>query len=192
MGCGVVLVPASPEPVRVVVNRNPPMPRRVNDVPPLPPTPWRDTLSDDPEEHELLAPLRANPADEAARMVYADWLEQRGEVGRAWFVRLEGDVTVPRPELGDPAWRAITSRGQISRCHLEPCPKRWDMLEARADDERTRFCTTCEWPVKYCVDAEAAHRVGANDRCPIAIDASLDGREGRLAFDRGLALPPKR
>lgn len=186
-GCG-----NGPVVERVVVTRNPPMPRRENRVPPLEPTPWRATLSDDPAEHELLVPLRANPADAGARMVYADWLEQHGEVARAWLVRHEGDVATPRPELGDAAWRAIASRAGIWRCHQEPCPKRWDLLEAREDDERTRSCTTCDWPVKYCVDGEAAFRVGANDRCPIALDASLELREGRLAFDRGLALPPSR
>lgn len=165
------------------------MPQRTNAVPPLPATPWRVWLAEDRTEHDLLAPLRANPADEGGRMVYADWLEQRGDE-RAWFVRHEGDVE-ERAAPGEPAWRAITSRARIWRCHREPCPNRWDLLAAIAGDERARTCTTCQWPVRYCVDAEAAFQIGANDRCPIVIDAGTDGREGRLAFDRGLALPPK-
>jgi uncharacterized protein (TIGR02996 family) len=179
------VLPAGGGPRPSFTLRNPPMPRPVR-APPLPPTPWRGQLAANPDEHELLAPLRLRPSDEGVRMVYADWLEQRGEVARARFVRLQGDST---DDAGDAAWRAITSRGQVWRCHREPCTQRWDLLEARADDERTRDCATCSLPVKYCVDVDAAMRVGANDRCPITIDASIDGREGRLAFDRGLGIP---
>jgi uncharacterized protein (TIGR02996 family) len=175
-------------PGEAVIMRNPPMPvSRDHLAPPLSPTPWRAVLSDDPAEHGFLVPLRARPGDEGVRMVYADWLEQRGEVDGAQFVRHEGLVT---QAVGDPSWRSIVSRGNIARCHQEgeACPKRWDKLEARADDERGRTCATCHEVVRYCVDGDAALRCGLHHRCPITLDAQVDARAGRNAFDRGLAL----
>ncbi len=170
--------------------RNPPMPASIDHLaPPLFPTPWRATVSTVPGEQALLAPLRARPSDEGARLVYADWLEQRGEVARAWFVRHEGDVDRNRA-VGDPSWRSITSRGDIARCHQEgeACPKRWDKLDACADDERARTCATCHQRVRYCVDTDAALRCGLHDQCPISIDGSVESLAGKAAFDRGLAL----
>jgi uncharacterized protein (TIGR02996 family) len=37
----------------------------------------------------LLAEILANPDDDAPRLVYADWLEDHGETGRAEFIRLQ-------------------------------------------------------------------------------------------------------
>ncbi len=73
-------------------------------------------------EAELLAAVAADPADAAARMVYADWLEQAGD-RRARFIRqhqrvapLEpdhpdrraGEEELSRERAGlDPAWLAV-------------------------------------------------------------------------------------
>ena len=41
----------------------------------------------DSEEQSFRQELEANPSDDNARMVYADWLETQGELPRAEFLR---------------------------------------------------------------------------------------------------------
>src|SRR5262245_57678825 len=40
-------------------------------------------------EAAFLADIRAHPDDDAPRLVFADWLEEHGEEGRAELIRLE-------------------------------------------------------------------------------------------------------
>ena len=41
------------------------------------------------ERDALLAAIHAAPEDDAPRLVYADWLEEHGEVERAEFIRIQ-------------------------------------------------------------------------------------------------------
>lgn len=41
--------------------------------------PWPEPRPRPPEEEAFLRAITANPADEATRLVYADWLEERGD-----------------------------------------------------------------------------------------------------------------
>jgi uncharacterized protein (TIGR02996 family) len=41
-----------------------------------------------PDEEAFLAGIRRRPADDATRLVYADWLEERGEGRRAEYLRV--------------------------------------------------------------------------------------------------------
>jgi uncharacterized protein (TIGR02996 family) len=90
-----------------------------------PPPVWRapPELADDPTEQQLLAQLRDAPGDPATRLVYADWLEQRGEPGRAALVRHTGwpDALLH----GTPAWRAIVAAAPIEDCTEPGCPAGW-------------------------------------------------------------------
>ena len=49
----------------------------------------------------LLAAIRAAPADDAPRLVYADWLDEHGQPERAEFIRLQCELA----RRGDPALR---------------------------------------------------------------------------------------
>jgi uncharacterized protein (TIGR02996 family) len=53
----------------------------------------------------LLAAIRANPADLAARLAYADWLQERGQEARAELVRVGVELSRPAPER--PATMAV-------------------------------------------------------------------------------------
>jgi uncharacterized protein (TIGR02996 family) len=87
------------------------------------------------DEDDFLRALLANPADDAARMVYADWLDERGDDesrAKAQFlrvtVRLMGPIQRPgwraarRRELHDlaqtlpAAWLAVVSRPRVESC----------------------------------------------------------------------------
>jgi uncharacterized protein (TIGR02996 family) len=169
--------------------RNPPAPRGGGSpwvYPPAPPIPWRDPLSADPTEHQLLAAVRATPSDDGARLVYADWLEQRGRALEAQFVRHAGTVAHrdPLAHAGDPAWRRLTSRGEIVRCERTECPGRWDLLAAEALDEKLRSCGRCLRVVRYVATADDATNAGGAQGCPIVIDAPAD----RDALERAYEL----
>ena len=49
----------------------------------------------------LLAAIRAAPADDAPRLVYADWLDEHGRPERAAFIRVQCELA----RTGDPALR---------------------------------------------------------------------------------------
>ena len=161
---------------RTVIMRNPPPPA----LRPRPLAPWREVLSSDPAEQELLASIRRTPADEDARMVYADWLEQRGRTDEAGFVRHAGKLASNDPYLrgSDPAWRRIVGRSPIALCNRKNCPGRWDLLLAERNTEEARGCMTCEGPsgraVRYVTDYQDAKQAGAFGDGPVVIDPAAD------------------
>lgn len=100
--------------------------------------------------------------DTASRVVYADWLEERGEVGRAAIVR--EFVAGARPDLEmlerlvptNVRWRARVLEPAIEACPRgEACVGHWGKLEGyrRAD---LRRCGACTKLVLYCVDVPQA------------------------------------
>jgi uncharacterized protein (TIGR02996 family) len=71
-----------------------------------------------PHDEELLAAIRANPADDAPRLVYADWLEERGDP-RGEFIRLQCELS--RLGSSDQATsdRLGDREAQLFRAHSE-------------------------------------------------------------------------
>ena len=53
------------------------------------------------DEKALLAAIWANPADDAPRLAYADWLDDRGDADRAEFVRVQ--IAIARSPVPDDA-----------------------------------------------------------------------------------------
>ncbi|HEU0032169.1 MAG TPA: TIGR02996 domain-containing protein [Kofleriaceae bacterium] len=144
--------------------------------PPPPPPPPEPPPAHDPTERELLATLAEQPADDATRAVYADFLEQRGELAKASFVR--GTETLA--ELSQianatvPAWRAITSNRRVA-CTMSDCPRRWIEFASVTSDPRERRCQRCGATIRYCANGDEAR------------DARLRGEI--VVFD-GLAVLP--
>jgi len=100
--------------------------------------------------------------DTASRVVYADWLEERGEVGRAAIVREL--VAGGRPDLEmlerlvptNVRWRARVLEPAIEACPRgAACVGHWGKLEGcrRAD---LRRCGACTKLVLYCVNVPQA------------------------------------
>jgi uncharacterized protein (TIGR02996 family) len=52
------------------------------------------------EEAAFLAAIRANPADDLPRLVYADWLDERGQGERAELIRTPGRLTFKKVPSG--------------------------------------------------------------------------------------------
>ncbi len=60
-------------------------------------------------DHSLLAAVVAAPADDAVRLICADWLEEHGDLTRAEFFRLQ--VVVAAAEEGCSCGRCVKRRG---------------------------------------------------------------------------------
>lgn len=146
------------------------------------------------EEAGFLATLRLDPADDEARLVYADWLEAAECPITAGYLRLElaGAAEIATSELVEratlitkPEWRALICRGLIGHCdRSRTCPGRWHAL-APTREPFTRDCTTCGHAVHYCPDHEAVARHG-EQRARVVFDASVHRSAGTNAYFHGL------
>src|SRR5690349_11986552 len=77
------------------------------------------------EEEAFLARLRADPSDDEARLVYADWLSEReGERAADQVAFLRAQVEGTLAELGelslDPGWLAHVDKTAIEICGHSP------------------------------------------------------------------------
>ncbi len=68
-------------------------------------------------EQGFLDAIRAAPADEVNRLVYADWLEEQGDP-RARYLRME--LELARMDEDDPRYAAREAELQLCRVPLEP------------------------------------------------------------------------
>ncbi len=146
-----------------------------------------------PAEIGLLAAMAEG--HEASRMVYMKWLEKRGEVVRAEFLRIDAALSQMSPE--DPRyaaarrrllelaprigldWRSRVSRSLIEGCSTTTgrCPSYWRALPS--DNDGVRNCNVCGDNVFYCVTLDLARsRVAASQR--VAVDMTVDRSYGDL------------
>lgn len=101
--------------------------------------------------------------DDASREVYADWLEERGQLVRAEFLRLElamrgskagherDQAFVRLRELASaiaPGWR-VRLACPVVQCRKPACPRHWGAL-VPTEDVAVRRCETCDGDVRYC------------------------------------------
>jgi uncharacterized protein (TIGR02996 family) len=103
--------------------------------------------------------------DVASRMIYADWLEGRGDHARADIVRRLAEGDPPDHDLllalapTNVRWRARVLEPTIEHCAVDGCPRHWGALErsGRADMRRCERCTKL---ALYCVSSgqAAEHR----------------------------------
>lgn len=153
------------------------------------------TMTPDDTEQALLAAIARH--DEASRLVYADWLEGRGDAARAEFLRLQQVLVGPAPlddagralfkrrtdrlralaDTLDVAWRRQVARPLVENCdaHFDfACPMEWGQLAA-TKDPNVRACNLCEEPVYYCTSIGEARAHAVQKRC-VAIDITVERR----------------
>lgn len=164
-------------------------------------------IARDETEANFLATLRASPDDDVTRLVYADWLEARGEIERADFLRtvckLAARKVNPKkaPVLAErlirlstsseATWRALVSRPNIEECDIEfrfKCPKQWSSLVA-TDNPAVRRCGTCDRDVHFCATIEEVREHAWENHC-VAFDPALRSRDARLVYARERPSPP--
>jgi uncharacterized protein (TIGR02996 family) len=68
------------------------------------------------ERDAFLRAIRANPDDDLVRLVFADWLEERGEQG-AEFIRVQCELEPIRHRLENPRTRELISREEVLQDH---------------------------------------------------------------------------
>jgi uncharacterized protein (TIGR02996 family) len=120
------------------------------------------------EEAGFLSAIRQTPADDIARLVYADWLDEQGgpaNTAKAEFIRLELELAGQDPEplrqlasFIDRDWLAVVSHPVLEACQFTPlaeCPKQWAQLTPTANT-RLRFCERCREHVRYCDSLDVA------------------------------------
>jgi uncharacterized protein (TIGR02996 family) len=144
-------------------------------------------------ESDLLAAVLASSDDDHARLVYADWLEERGDI-RADYLRLESELVSLsesnsrygslKEELQklageiDLAWRLRITQSRIENCDVPSapdglfafeCPRSWHRLQ-ETESSGVRLCAGCQQHVFLCSSTEEASSVGSTGAC-VAIDA---------------------
>ncbi len=178
-----------------------------DEEPTFPPEVEREPALDlglDPVELGFLDRIRTSPDDFALRVVYADWLEQQGDLRKAELVRLLSvSPRDPSPELErlrelgshrGSDWIAILARTSIDGCEQATgrrCLQRWESL-ASTDQPRVRWCRKCEGKVLFCNSIEIVQqqaRSGPRDR--VAYSPLLN-EDAMAVYDGCLSFPPGR
>lgn len=138
--------------------------------------------------NELLDRLRANPLDDETRAVYADWLEQHGELDRAAFLRAPDLATRRALAIANPddgAWRALVARQPLARCaalYRQGCAIPWESHAPTSDGDR-RTCTTCERAVFYITTLDELERIGSTAKRCFTLDLALDETAAKDLYD---------
>ena len=153
-------------------------------------------------EDEFLDALRTNPADDATRTVYADWLESVGCRKNALYIRAElaDRVDIETDEaLGTamtitrPAWRALIRRGRIGPCPIADCVRHWHLLEPMQDVFERR-CTQCKQTVRYCSSTDEVIHHGVSrlwgvKPSIVAFDAGVNASAAADGYYNGPYIP---
>jgi uncharacterized protein (TIGR02996 family) len=147
---------------------------------------------DTPVEQRFLLRILDHPDDHAMRMVYADWLEQRGQQAKAQF--LQRTAADPPPVPGElrsfaamlPAeWLSVVSRVPIEFCgargQLARCPQRWEAL-ASTDTTGVRHCQSCVRDVFFCASLDEVRTRGRQGAC-VAFSPALIPEQARDEYD---------
>jgi uncharacterized protein (TIGR02996 family) len=115
---------------------------------------------------DFIRAILAAPDDDALRLVYADWLEERGD-RKGEYLRLEAALasdkgTAAQRELRrrldalrkviDPGWQALLDRTPLGNCRSRGragplpyslnCPGKWERLQL-TENSTVRWCDTC-------------------------------------------------
>jgi uncharacterized protein (TIGR02996 family) len=158
-----------------------------------------DYLEDEPTrrdptplaERRFLDHLGQQPDDAGMRMVYADWLEETGQVGKSALLRMFEDPALVgsqalRTESGlvDDAWLTTVSRAPIEGCDVElrfRCPKSWSSLTP-VDDIGVRSCDACKRNVYFCTTLAEVRERGRAREC-VAFSSALVRQDALEAYD---------
>jgi uncharacterized protein (TIGR02996 family) len=131
----------------------------------------------------FLVKLRAHPSDDELRLVYADWLVDRGDpasLAKAAFLRAQvaGAPMQDTPPV-EPDWLGRVDRTTIENCRLpwpqrRYCPQQWQELIPRGRSGRIRFCAECGREVHHCASPEEVGALVEQGWC-VAVSSRLRG-----------------
>jgi uncharacterized protein (TIGR02996 family) len=152
-------------------------------------------------EAPFILAVQAAPGDSAPLLIYADWLEERGD-RRAEFLRLRvaiGQLSPNEKQFRplwrklrrvrsniNPAWLAALDHTSVENCPVQfayAYPKRWEAFRPTGD-ATVRFCDACHRQVYYCSTLEQARDHAKAGDC-VAVDSMTNRRPGELSLDSG-------
>jgi uncharacterized protein (TIGR02996 family) len=97
-----------------------------------------------PDEQAFLDALKANPADDTTRLVYADWLDEQGEAAKAEYLRLVAvlaqtcdDCTREQPEVA----RLLELAGTLPEEWRVPAGSRFAVVDYGGCDPDKKIST---------------------------------------------------
>jgi uncharacterized protein (TIGR02996 family) len=164
-------------------------------------------------EEAFLQAVLADSTDDSIHLVYADWLEERGDAVsavKAEFLRLTVQLAASLQTRGkrkkqrqrlqqlsaglDTNWLGVVSRLAIENCQGKRAEAqarlRFDYLCDKrwenlrpTDDRAVRFCDACRQNVHYCDTITEARRHAWDGHC-IAIDLGVIRRDEDLVPER--------
>jgi uncharacterized protein (TIGR02996 family) len=151
---------------------------------------WRDhkvtiAVTREPTQEEF-SMIDAARTSDAALLVYADWLETRGEKDNAEWARLVlQDTPAAKTRMAELAarvgidFRSLVARGPVERC-WQNCGRRWESF-ALLRTPWVRSCTQCS-QVTWCEDSEHARQLRGG---AVVLDPTTPRKPGDL-------IPPMR
>ena len=139
---------------------------------------------------EELPMIEALQNQSSNRLVFADWLETRGRLDEARYVRAELALhESPKASLltelknlkGAVAaeFRSLVAHAKVEGCERAACPGAWEKLALNAGTPRLRVCGTCSSAVTFCVSLGQAHGVVAFGR-PAAVEPGHEREPGDI------------
>jgi uncharacterized protein (TIGR02996 family) len=147
------------------------------------------------DDKDFITAILADPDDDTLRLVYADWLEERGD-RRAEYLRIEAALAVAgqtrghrqlRRELDelrqaiDRRWQVLLDRTPLENCQFRTalaCPDRWERLKP-TPEPNVRSCGSCRQQVHYCDTLQQARHHLLQGHC-IAVNSHEPRRPGDL------------
>jgi uncharacterized protein (TIGR02996 family) len=153
------------------------------------------------QDEAFIQAILADPDDEATRLVYADWLDERDDP-RGKYLRLQAQLaTLPigqawrtvkvQLELHsrslDPDWLARLDRTPVENCDVRfelLCPKQWQQLRP-TEDATVRHCDVCKQNVYHCSTMWEAREHAGQGHC-VAVDSIQYRTEGDLTSEGGM------
>ncbi len=152
-------------------------------------------------EQAFLREIAANPRDNTARLVYADWLDEKGDP-RGEYLRVHCELSTLPPsderyqsllerehELQaecEPDWLRQVGQPRIENCDVShsglqfayECPMAWNELHP-TENKSVRHCDACREEVYFCNTMHKARFFARLGHC-IAVNTSLVREEGDL------------
>jgi uncharacterized protein (TIGR02996 family) len=146
------------------------------------------------EDKAFIRAILDHPEELTTWLVYADWLEERGDP-RAEFLRLSVErrrLPADAPEAEgidkrltglretlDPNWMLVFDTARLANCAggrwRFVCPLTWDQL-APTDVPDIRICHDCKSPVFFCHTVEEARQFASCGQC-VALSTRVPDEE---------------
>jgi len=151
------------------------------------------------DEDAFLRAIQATPQDDAPRLVYADWLDERGDdqsTRKADYLRITSRLRTARYDVVrmlwetrlrrlasvlESKWLAAVSRLATEACSHSfelSCPSRWENLRATRNPS-VRTCDACSKRVNFCNSIGEARGHARRGEC-VALNIGVARSPGDL------------